>query len=386
MRFLHTADWHVGKKLGRISRSAEFEAVLDELVLIARDQKVDAVLVAGDLWDRALPPLESIELVVDALIRLAEASGRVIAIPGNHDSPALFQLLARLLESRGVVLAPRILHPSKGGIVEVVSRDRAQSASIGVFPFLHEAQVIEDLMSDSEDWYKSYADRVRRISAALSSGFNPSSIGILMAHYFIEGSEVGGGERMIHIGAQYAATAQSIPPGASYVALGHIHKPQQIPGTTLPAWYSGSLLQLDFAERTHNKQVVIVDAKPGIPAKAKAIELASGRKLIRVLDDLDALEAQAGQFGDAFLDVRVKTSGPVFGLADQVRKFLPHAVMVQAVYDRAEGEAGGPTKPLDGAMADLYFDYHSLTHGVQASSELLDAVRDLEEELLRATA
>jgi exonuclease SbcD len=386
MRFLHTADWHVGKKLGRISRTPEFEAVLEELVEIAVDQKVDAVLVAGDLWDRTFPPLDSIQLVVDALIRLAEAAGNVVAIPGNHDSPALFGLLARLLEPRGVVLAPSIVPPSKGGVITLHSRDGRQSASVGVFPFLHEARVIEDLMGDPEEWYKGYSDRVRRISQALVSGFEPAGIGILMAHYFIEGAEVGGGERKMHMGEQYTANAHSIPPGASYVALGHVHRPQQVPGAPLPAWYSGSLLPLDFSERTHTKNVVIVDIKPGLPAKAKALPLRSGRRLIRVTDELDALRARSGEFGDAYLDVRVKTSGPVFGLVDEVRRFLPNAVMVQAVYERAAATSETSTRSLDGGIADLYSDYHSLTHGVQASSELLDAVKELEEELMSASS
>jgi exonuclease SbcD len=386
MRFLHTADWHVGKKLGRISRTPEFEAVIDELVEVAADQKVDAVLVAGDLWDRAFPPLDSIQLVVDALIRLAEVAGSVVAIPGNHDSPALFGLLARLLEPRGVTLAPRIVPPSRGGVVRLSSRDGSQSALVGIFPFLHEAQVIEDLLADPTEWYKSYSDRVRRINQALCSGFEPGGVGVLMAHYFIEGAEVGGGERKMHLGAQYTANAHSIPPEASYVALGHIHRPQQVPGASLPAWYSGSLLQLDFSESTHTKCVVIVDIKPGLPAKAKALPLRSGRKLVRVMDDLDALKSRSGEFGDAFLDVRVKTSGPVFGLGEEVRRFLPNAVMVQAVYERAAESSEASTRPLDAGIADLYSDYHSLTHGVPASSELLDAVKDLEEELMRAPA
>src|SRR5688572_1746892 len=103
MRFLHTADWHVGKKLGRIDRRAEAESVLDELVAIADDQDVDAVLVAGDLFDRAGPPFESMSLVLDALRRLAEGR-HVVALPGNHDSADLFRLFGPLLESFGITL------------------------------------------------------------------------------------------------------------------------------------------------------------------------------------------------------------------------------------------------------------------------------------------
>jgi DNA repair protein SbcD/Mre11 len=399
VRFLHTADWHAGKKLGRIGRTREFEEVFDELVAIARDQKVDAVLVAGDLWDRALPPLESMQLVIQTLLRLADAAGTVVAIPGNHDSPALFDVLAPLLEPSGVLLAPRIARPDRGGVLKIRSRNGAQAACVAVLPFLHEALAIGEVLKGSDDWAASldpgsvlaadrYADKVRKLSSALCSPpyFEPGGIGILMAHYFVENSELGGGERRIHLGEQYAATAQSIPPGASYVALGHIHRPQEVLGAAVPTRYCGSPLQLDFSERTHQKQVVIVDVKPGSRAKVKTIPLSSGRKLIRVQDELESLQGRAGEFGDAYLDVRVKTSGPVFGLAEQVRKFLPHAVLVQAVYDRLPGWDDVTVKPMDGGIAELYAGYYLHQHGVEAPGELLDEVRALEEEVQRAAS
>ncbi len=397
MRFLHTADWHVGRKLGRISRASEYEAVLDELVQVAKDEKVDAVLVAGDLWDRALPPLDSMQLVVETLIRFADAAGRVVAIPGNHDSPALFSVLAGLLAPRGVLLAPKIARPDGGGVLKIPSRDGTETASVAVFPFLHEAIVISDVLKDSGDWFANldpgtvmgadrYADRVRRLSTALCSGFDDGGVGVLMAHYFVDGAEIGGGERKIHLSEQYAATAQSIPPGAGYVALGHIHRPQEVVGAAVATRYSGSPLQLDFSERTHEKQAVIVDIKPGLPARIKTIPLSSGRRLIRVHDELEALQGRVAEFGDAYLDVRVKTSGPVFGLADQVRKFLPNAVMVQAVYERLAGSEEARAKPMDGGITELYAGYHLHQHGVEASVELLDELRTLEGEVQRAAS
>lgn len=397
MRFLHTADWHIGKKLGRISRSTEFEAVLDEVVGIARDEQVDAVLVSGDLWDRALPPLESIELVIDALIRLAEAAGTVVAISGNHDSAALFQLLGRLLEPRGVYLRARIAPPERGGTLNVRSRDGSETACVAVFPFLNEALSINDVVKKSDQWFESldsgallgtqlYADRIRRLASALCAGFEPGGIGILMGHWFVEGAELGGGERKVHMGTQYAATAQSVPPGAAYVALGHIHRPQEIPGSAVPARYCGSLLQLDFSERTHQKQVWIVDVPAGSAARVRSIPLSAGRKLIRIKGGLDELQARAGGLGDAYLDVRVKTSGPVFGLMEQVRKFLPHAVMVQAEYDRLPAPASPGSRPADSSIADLYSGYHCFQHGVPAPPELLEAVRALEQEAFDAAS
>lgn len=388
MRILHTADWHVGKRLGRIDRSTEHEQALDEIVAIARSEQVDVVVVAGDLLDRALPPLDCIRLVIDALLRLADAAGRVVAIPGNHDSAALFALLAPLMSPRGIHLAPHIRRPDQGGVVTVPSRDGAQTAQIAVFPFLHEAQVV-DFMQDEAEGYKTYADRVRGICGRLCGSFDPSGIGILVGHWFVDGAELGGGERTIHVGRQYAATAQAIPPGAHYVALGHIHRPQDIPASPVPARYAGSLLQLDFSERTHRKEIVLVEAAAGRRAKVVPIPLHSGRPLVRVQAPLETLKARADEWTDAYLDVRVETAGPVFGLSETVRAFLPDAVFVQAVYERLE-TGGGRELHTDRSLTDAYAEFHAAPpptgHGVAPPDALLETLRALEEEVVRETA
>lgn len=384
MRFLHTADWHAGKKLGRIDRTGEFEAVFDEIVGIAEDQKVDAVLVAGDIFDRALPSLDSLGLVIETLQRLAHAGGRVIAMPGNHDSSSLFELLRPLLEPSGVTLVPEIRRPEEGGVIPVISRDGSEEADVAVFPFLHESRVV-DFMDPSAEWFKSYAGKTGEIARTLCAAFRPGSAGILMAHFFVEGTEIAGDERKITIGKQYAATNQSLPPQAAYAALGHIHRPQEIPGAASRARYSGSLLQLDFSERSHNKEVVVIDATPGIPAKVKSIQLSSGRKLIRVKEELETLKLMAGDFGDAYLDVRVKTSGPRFGLYDEVREFLPNAVMVRAEYERSETETSA-RNIADASLTELYADYYLTAYKVPAGEELLEAMRSLEEEVSRAAS
>lgn len=384
MRILHTADWHVGKKLGRVDRQIEYENAIDEVVAIARDQKVDLVIVAGDLFDRANTPLDSMGLVVDGLIRLADAAGKVVAMPGNHDSAPLFEFLAPLLESRGVLLSPRLKRPGEGGVVSVPSRDGSETASIAVLPFVHEADVVEDFMDESAEWFKEYADRVKAVAAALCAAIDPKTVGILTGHFFVDGAEVGGGERRMHIGPQFAVTNQAIPPAIHYAALGHIHKPQTIAGSAVPARYSGSLIHLDFSERGHDKGVVIIDAKPGAPAKVHPVTFSSGRSLIRVEDDLESLEKRASEFGDAYLDVRVLTDGPVLGLAETVRRILPNALMVQAIYERLPTEVA--LSSSERSLSESYSDYFTHRHGTEIPKDLSDMVRALEEEVVRAAS
>src|SRR3712207_5934012 len=150
MRILHTGDWHIGKKLGRFDRAAEAEAVLDEVVTIAAGEDVDAVLVAGDLFDRAAPPLPYLSLVLESLRRLASDGRRVVVIPGNHDSPELMRVLGPLLAGVGVMVIHKPLPPGEGGIVTVPARDGKTAARVAGLPFVHEAQVI-DVMETPEE-------------------------------------------------------------------------------------------------------------------------------------------------------------------------------------------------------------------------------------------
>lgn len=390
MRILHTADWHVGKKLGRIDRTPEFEQVFDELVALTRDQRIDLVIVAGDLLDRAIAPFDAISLVLDALRRLADAAGAVVCIVGNHDSAVLFEILAPLLKGLNVHLVPRIRRPGVGGVVTIPSRDGTEAASVAAFPFLHEAEVV-DFMAASEEWFKGYDHRVRAICRALCDALDPATVRILTGHFFVAGAELGGGERRIQVGPQYAATAQAIPPSVHYAALGHVHRPQEIPGAATRARYSGSILPLDFSERTHRKEVVVVEASAATPARVASFQLASGRRLLRVEAPMEELRQRAatGEFEGAFLDVRVQTSGPVFGVAEEVRSFLPDAVLAHPVWEEFPSGSTLVTGGTERSLANAYAEFHALDkphggYGVEAPAELIEAMRELEEEIERA--
>ena len=380
MRILHTADWHVGKKLGRIDRSGETEAVLDELVTVTRGADVDVVIVAGDLFDRSLPPFLSLKLVLESLVRLADTGARVVAIPGNHDSPDLFGVLGPHLAHSGVTLVHRPLRPEDGGVVRVPARDGGTSAQIACFPFLHEAHVV-DLVENEEDRHKSYADRVRNICGRYASFMqghgDGSTVDVLVGHFMIHGAVPSGSERQLHIGEAYMAREQAIPPQVHYAALGHIHKPQPAPGSETFARYSGSLMQLDFGDAGQTKGVVLAEVTPEGRRHIEEIPLTAGRELMRVTDTLEGLRARAGDLAGAILHVRVLTDGPRPGLADEVRELLPDALYVGAEYERAD-EQRPSREGRD--LADLYGEFHHERYGTGASPELLEAFEELRAE------
>ena len=381
MRILHTADWHVGKKLGRIDRSTETEAVLDQLIEATRAAQADLVIVAGDLFDRALPPFLSLRLVLEALVRLADTGARVVAIPGNHDSPELFEVLAPHLAHSGVTLVHKPLAADAGGVVRVPSRDGAETAQVACFPFLHEAHVV-DFMDTQDAMHKSYADRVRDIckhyADAMQRSSDRTTVDVLAAHFMIHGAVPSGSERELHIGEAYMARAEALPAGVHYAALGHIHKAQPAPGSSGHGRYAGSLMQLDFGETDQDKSVLLVDVTPEGKRSIEELPITAGRRLKRVEATLDDLRGQADDLHGAILDVGVITDGPSPGLADEVREFLPDALYVRAVYERDDVRV---ERPEGMALTDLYSAYYQERHQTQPEDELVAALHELVDEV-----
>ncbi|HYG71354.1 MAG TPA: exonuclease SbcCD subunit D [Actinomycetota bacterium] len=376
MRFLHTSDWHVGRTIRGRSRADEFAAALDQVVGIAADEGVDAVLLAGDVYEHRAPGPEADELVFDAFLRLHDAGIRVVTIPGNHDSPVRMGAFSRLLRPVGVEVAPRVAPPTGGGIVVVPSRDGTEEAEVACVPFVPERRFGDAaaLFDASEAWYQSYAQGMGELLAAMASGFSPGRIPIVMGHLFTDGALVtpGGGERELTIGIAYAMPPSRLPGDAAYIALGHVHLPQAVKGSPAPARYAGSLLQLDFGEAGQKKSVAIVDASPGKPAKVTEVPITAGRALRDVRGTLDEIVALAPSLGDAWLRVFVTTDGPVPGLADRIRDELPNALDVVPVYEREEGGGGDvPIRSLH--PRDQFVAYYRAHHQAEPVPALLDA-------------
>jgi exonuclease SbcD len=373
VRFLHTSDWHVGRAIRGRSRKDEHAAALDEVVGIAVGEGVDAVLVAGDVYEHRAPAPEADAVVFETFIRLHERGIRVVVIPGNHDSSLRMEALGKLLRPIGVEVAARVVPPEAGGIVEVPSRDGTGVADVACIPFVPERRFGDaaQLFEASEAWYLSYADGMGELLGAMAGGFRPDRVNVVLAHLFTHGALLGGGERQAAIGDVYAIPPSRLPGDAAYVALGHVHRPQAVAGSPAPARYAGSLIQLDFGEIDQRKSVTIVEASPGKPAKVREVHLTAGRRLLDLRGTLDEVVAKA-DVGDAFLRVFVKTDGPVPGIADRVREALPNALDVHLEYERSDaGPTSAPVSSLH--PRDQFVAYCRSQHGAEPRAELMRA-------------
>jgi len=389
MKILHTSDWHIGKRLGRHDRMDEFVEVLAEVERIADEREVDLVIVSGDVWDRPAPATDALALGLRTLMRLA-THRPVVAVAGNHDSPDFFEALAPLLRPLGVHLIGNVKRPDEGGLLGPDDLGGLPVVVAG-FPFLREGKVV-DFMKDAGEWYRGYADRVAAITGryndALVERAGADLVPILVAHFLVNGvtmrRDAPRGERELHMGDAYTATPQAIPAGPQYVAMGHIHAPQRVPGAPVPAEYAGSLLALDFGEAGEQKRVVVVDAEPGRLAVAESIPLQSGRPLVRVQDTWDAIEARADELAGVFLDLTVKTSGTDMTLAERAHQAFPFLVRVRA--QRPAGADRDRMSKDHRSWEELYAEYYRREHDEDAPAELLALFRDVLEEAADATA
>ncbi|MXW16597.1 MAG: exonuclease SbcCD subunit D [Gemmatimonadetes bacterium] len=343
VKILHTADWHVGRTLRGHGRADEHRAVLDEIVAIAQNHAVDLVLVAGDQFDRTVPTPESEQIVYDALLRLARTGAQVVVIAGNHDNPRRLTAIRPLLDLANIVSASHVTPPDQGGVVRLATPS-GETACIALFPFQSKRGIVkaEALMTgDPDDHQKEYADRCRRIADALCAGFSADTVNLVVAHLTVVGAATGGGERTAHI-FDYYVPADIFPAATHYVALGHIHRPQRIPGRC-PIRYAGSPFALDFGETHGEHSVALIEAEAGKPASVERIPLKSGRALTTIRGGSLQLAQLAGTTGDDFLRVIVEEA-PTPGLAEQVRDMFPHAVDVVLAQP---GKTGTERKAID---------------------------------------
>ncbi|CAG6397051.1 exonuclease SbcCD subunit D [Streptomyces cocklensis] len=317
MRLLHTSDWHLGRSLHRVSLLDAQRAFLDHLVATVRTEHVDAVLVAGDVYDRAVPPLAAVELYDSALHALAELGVPTVMISGNHDSARRLGVGAGLMGRAGIHLRtdPATCH------LPVVLQDTYGDVAVYGLPYLEPALVRDEMGADRADHTAvlgAAADRVRADLAARPAGTRS----VVLAHAFVTGGAPCDSERDITAGG-VASVPATLFDGIDYTALGHLHGCQTV---TERIRYSGSPLAYSFSEEHHRKSMWLVDLGAHGEITAERVDTPVPRRLARLrgrLDDLladPAHEPHTGAWVEAVLTDPVRPYEPMAALA----KRFPH--------------------------------------------------------------
>ncbi|GAA4928930.1 exonuclease SbcCD subunit D [Streptomyces coeruleoprunus] len=333
MRLLHTSDWHLGRSFHRVGLLEAQAAFLDHLVATVREHRVDAVLVAGDVYDRAVPPLAAVELFDDALHRLAEAGVPTVMISGNHDSARRLGVGAGLIGRAGIHLRT---DPAGVGTPVVLTDAHGDVAVYGL-PYLEPALVRERFGAAQAGHEAVLAAAMDRVRADLA-GRPPGTRSVVLAHAFVAGGEPSDSERDITVGG-VAAVPAGIFDGVDYVALGHLHGSQTL---TERVRYSGSPLAYSFSEWRHRKTMWLVDLGPdGRIAAAGRIDCPVPRTLARIRGPLDqlltdpALDHHEDSWVEATLTDAVRPAEPMARLT----KRFPHTLSLVFDPDRTDDDA-----------------------------------------------
>jgi exonuclease SbcD len=382
MKIVHTSDWHIGRRWKGIQRLDELEAVLDHLAAFIEEQSIDLVLHTGDVFESRNPPAEAEQLVNRFLVRVGRSGAQMVVIAGNHDDPLRLDARSLLTELVNVQIVGRPRSAAQGG-TRIVETRCGEKAVVAALPFASPGAWVSalDLAGEEASARSQYARMFERAVQDLCGAFRPDAVNILMAHTHLEGALFGESERRVHIGDDWAASPEALPSTASYIALGHIHRPQQIDGP-VPAWYAGSLLQMDFGEAGEEKTFIVVTVSPSQsgkrarPSEIEHIPYQGGLQLVDLRASLAELEEAADRHRTGWLRVTVPLTERDPDLNRKVRELLPNALVVRAELPEAEEP---PDIRLETGVPPVrhYAAYHLRTHQEAAPVTVLDTFQDL---------
>lgn len=376
MKIVHTSDWHVGRRWKGIQRLDELNAVLDHLATFIEDHSIDLVLHTGDVFESRNPPAEAEQLVNRFLVRVGRSGAQMLVIAGNHDDPLRLDARSLLTEFVNVKILGRPRPAAKGGTRTIETRS-GETAIVAALPFAAPGAWVSalDIAGEEASARYKYARMFDRAVQDLRGAFRPDAVNILMAHTHIEGAVFGESERRVHISEDWAASPEALPSNASYIALGHLHRPQKIQAAA-PAWYAGSLLQMDFGEAGEEKSFVVIDASPGESATVEHVPYEGGLPLFDIRATLEELEQTADQHRKGWLRVTVPLTEKDPDLNRKVRDLLPNALVVRAELPELEEP---PDMRLEKGLspAGHYRAYHLRTHQQEADWPVLEAFQNL---------
>ncbi len=246
MKLIHLSDLHLGKRVNEFSMLEDQKYILKEILRVIDDEKPDGVLIAGDIYDKSVPPAEAVELFDDFLVRLAERKLQVFAVSGNHDSPERIAFGSRLMDMSGIHLSPVY----SGEVASFSLSDEYGSVTVYMLPFVKPAHIRRYF---PEDEITSYTDALH--CAVDQIPLDPAERNILVTHQFVTGALRAESEEVSVGGSDNVDAA--VFDRFDYVALGHLHIPQNIGSERLR--YAGSPLKYSFSEMNHEKSVTIVE-------------------------------------------------------------------------------------------------------------------------------
>jgi exonuclease SbcD len=400
MRILHTADWHLGKRLEHYSRLPEQREVMEEIIELAEEHAVDMVLIAGDLFDTFNPGTEAEDLFYRTLKRLSENGKRpIIAIAGNHDSPDRIEVPNPLARENGIFfagyphseIAPIVLDTgveisrSEPGFVELKLPAYEYPARLLLTPYANEYRLRQYLGSEKrEDHLRALLEQ--QWSQLADKYCDEKGINLLMTHLFMidkdgEVPEEPEEEKpILHVGGAQAVFTSSVPNEIQYVALGHLHRHIRMTGSGVNAVYSGSPLAYSFKDADLTKHIMLVELEPGKDATLTKQKIKKGLTLKRVrFPNVDEAIVWLHENPDTLVELSVELDA-YLSAGDRKRIHEAHKGIINIVpLTKMEVDGQEAINRPDPArdLEELFISYFKDKTGQEPNVELLSLFREI---------
>ena len=322
MRILHTSDWHIGHRLYEQPRIEEHRQFLDWLLTMLQENAIDVLLVAGDIFDSALPSSEATDLYYQFLFRLyRETHAHAVITAGNHDSPMRLAAPREFLRMGRIHVVGLASEPAEC-VISLPSEN--PSIAIAAVPYLSESELSHISFETEPERAERYRERMKAFYRQCVECMPPELPKILMGHLFVHGGKAGDSERNIQIGGATAMQISDFPDDVAYVALGHLHRPHAISGAAHPVQYAGSPLPLRFNEANYAKKVYLLDVPTFGDVRVEEIEIPVFKKLCTVTGNLDEVRSAAmlPEWDGKYIQVQLTLDRPQVGVSDQIREIF----------------------------------------------------------------
>lgn len=357
MRILHTSDWHLGQKLFNQDRQAEHELALDWLLDLIRQEAVDCLLVAGDIFDIANPPNQARELYYDFLRKLRDTPCRHVVITGgNHDSPSMLNAPKELLRMLQIQIVGAATDPITEELIELRNSSGELEAVVAAVPFLRDRdlryhQIGTSFQERQQQLQQGLQAHYQRLATEMEQRNYGTIPMIAMGHLYASGAESAARQDNIYLGSRENMRADQFPDTYDYVALGHIHRAQAI-GAQAHIRYSGSLIPLDLSETSDEKSVCLLEFVGKTIQGVRLLPVPTFRRLKRIRGPLEKVEATLERFLakereglPPWLELMVETDRPLPGLVDQLQqRIAPTRAHLLAI--RLTRTDGTPSLPV----------------------------------------
>jgi len=337
MKFIHTSDWHIGRQFHNISLLEDQEYVLEQIIDYIEEKDVDALVIAGDIYDRSIPPTKAVKLLDDTLYQIINGlKVPVIIISGNHDSAERLTFGSRQLNKAGLHLLGDLENIQQG--VHITGKSGISVDFYGI-PF-HQPEHVKSLFNANVSNHdEAHTHLVNRVKRAMSIDNN----NVLISHCFVDGvdsddiAEVSDSERSLSIGGSFGVAYEPMR-DFNYVALGHLHGPQFRGEKHIQ--YSGSILKYSFSEQKQNKGVTLVEIDDSGKPVIERLPLKPIRNMRLIEGKIDKIikKGKTDPFADDYLMVRITDKKAILDAMGKLRKVYPNVLHLEKTGFKNKGE------------------------------------------------